>query len=181
MLKSVLNRCGKFLTEIDLDGVRWEVTREIIDLIKKCPNLQNIVLGEHDINEDIMEAIMPIFDRVRKCDFLIKSMYKSQYNAVLKDLFLRNKKLEHLKIKVNSSNLSKIINKDFIDALPTETLKSLHLYQTYMPFNSICRVSILWHLTLQIYTILTFVTMSFLSSFLYNRQFKILKIFKVYT
>ena len=138
----------------------------------ECLHLESIDIGKQDIDKVMFEAIEPIFDKFKKCKFTFTRYVDEQK---LENLFSRNNQLEHLEIE-RSCGLFGF----FLDALPFETIKELHLHSAAnIPFDSICQVNIFNKRYFSIWDKLNFINFSFFP--LKNRLYKIVKIFKACT
>lgn len=145
MFENLLKICGRFLKELDFssdfipgDDNRLN-ERTVSSILKLCPNLQSIDIGNLCFQEEIpIETIKPIFSKVKKfhCTIGIDEYVVSDDD--LKNLFLLNEKLESLEISCYES-----MSGNFLEGLPRETLRELIINSSNcIHIDTICRVSI---------------------------------------
>ena len=133
--ENYLKENGKSLQSLRLTEYgQWD--EEILDLVlKECPNLQEVEIGYQYLTKKSIEALKPVFDKIRKlqCSILKDDVDDED----LKNLFLKNEILEHLTIMTN-----RIVKGTFLDSLPRETMKELVVnYKRPAVVDNVCRVS----------------------------------------
>ena len=144
MLDSVLEKCGQFVTHIDLEEFEDSaaVNEEFVNIItKKCPNLQEIDDGCQCfcVGEIKIDILMPIVDKLKRitCDFDKDNEINEINDEDLGKLLLLNKKLESFDLFSNE-----ILNGTFFDAMCGDSIKELYIsIAKEIPFQTICRVS----------------------------------------
>ena len=126
MLKSILKRCGKFLTKIDFSNTyQWD--ERIYKIIgEECgKNLQFLDVRVVELRKECIATLQTCFSNIEvfKCRIYWDDTITDED---LSTLFHSNKKLRHLTIEINGRKYSKIKG-DFLKALPIETMTGLHI------------------------------------------------------
>ena len=125
MFEKIVKRCGRFLTRLSLKFSTMDFNHKesILSIIaNECTNLQYIDLGDYWLTKKIIKLFQPNFHKVEifKCDT------DDLDDKDLNELFLKNSKLQHLKIVTVDSDGS------FLDSLSKETLTYLELLELHI-------------------------------------------------
>ena len=135
ILRSILERCGRYLKYLDVSNFLNKESAGII--IKECPRLQSVRVNGLDITEEMVEAIKPISDKFKIC--LNFKTNRNTNNQCMKSLFLGNEKLEKLSVE-GDENCD--IDGSFLEILPCQRIRALGLRNVRsIPVDTICRVS----------------------------------------
>ena len=134
MFESLLRRCGRYLQHVDLEC--FKVNDQIVDIVKReCCNVQQINMGYQAVtSKNEIEMIKPIFKYFKKFELTLGN--SDIDNEDLKNLLSLNEKLEHFDISDEGR-----ITLNVLDALPSETIKELHISLKSTSIQSICYVS----------------------------------------
>lgn len=141
-LKNILNRCGRFLSELILEINILEVHETAMKRLttainRRCSKTLVIEIGHQTIkSKRELQMLKPIFKKFKKCDFEIQGLEVE--DADLEDLFSLNTKMEHCRIYF-SANISTYV----LYALPWETIKNLEIRipHPYILLHTVCHVS----------------------------------------
>jgi hypothetical protein len=118
-LRKVLLHCGQFLSHIDLSIFTKTLSQSTLTIIGKlCPNLQQITVTKLNVSPAGIKALTDNCHNIRKFSL---GFCVAPCDDDLSEFFLKNKKLQYLKLVENSISGRCLLN------LPIESIDTIIL------------------------------------------------------